>query len=146
MLRFSITRHTTGRDICLSRKLSLLIRHGPQMASSALPSYRKLDCSALELILINIAHPGFFTAVIFGRFICGLGVLLIHPYFIAKWCPHNCISPLVFPASYWLTGLFPGLPIINKAAMIIIKTICMNIVTRLLMSNYSESWLAEWFS
>lgn len=138
--------HATRRDIGLSRKLSLLVRHGPQMTSTGLPFYRKLDGYVLELISINIAHQGFFTAVIFRRFICGLGVSSIHPYFIAKCCPHNCISPLVFPASYWLTGLFPGLPIINKAAMIIIKNISMNIVIHLLMSKYSESWLAEWFS
>lgn len=116
-------------------KVLLLTPHCPQMTSTVLPLYCKLACSILELILIDITHQVFFTTVIFGRFIRGLGVLLIHPYFIAKWCPHDCILPLVFLVSYWLTGLFPGLPIMKRTAMIVIRNICINIVIHLLMSK-----------
>lgn len=128
-----ITWRAIERDICHSRKFSLLTRHVPKQPA-LLPLYCELPRSVLGLILIDITHQGLFTAVILG-FISGVGVLLIHPYLIAKWCPHDCILPLVFPVSYWLAGLFPGLAIVKRTATIIIKDTCMNTVIPLLMSK-----------
>lgn len=138
MLCFIVMWRAIEKDIYHSRKFSPLTHHCPQMTSPVLPFYCELDCSISELILIHITHQGFFTAMVFGRFICGLGVLLIHPYVITKWCPHDWILPLVFSVSYWLTGLFAGLSTMNKAAVVIIRSIHMNIVIHVLVSKYLE--------
>lgn len=104
-------------------------------------SYYELDRSVLELIFISFRHQWLSLTrllpyhYIWEIFFHGVGILLIHPYFIAEYCVPIYITTCF---SYWLTGLFAGAAIMNKAVVIILMYIYVNIVICLLMGKYSK--------